>query len=158
MTEEKFYKFALMMKKNSNILFSNDRNHTSVYLAGYVLEAYVKILLIINGANTHRGNNENSYGGHINNANFINRLSNINPEMFRNSILHGNNNDYPKYLLNGDNDEYTEAKWNINYRYEINRWTDRTFANNIQNEINIIQQVLVQLRIDGIIGLNNDSN
>ena len=151
MTKLKFYDFSIMMKENSKILFDADRNHTSVYLAGYVLEGYVKILLIHNGATTHQGNSNSSYGGHINNPNFINRLNAIDPHIFSNSILNQSNDSYPKYLLNGDGLVNSKDEWNINYRYEIQRWTDTNFAQNIQNEINNIQEALAHLRIDGVI-------
>ncbi len=139
------------MKKNSKILFEANRNHTSVYLAGYVLEGYVKILLIDNGATTYQGNSSSSYGGHINNSNFINRLNTIDPVIFSNSILNQTNMNYPQYLLNGDGVVNSKDEWNINYRYEIQRWTDRNFAQNIQNEIEKIEIALTNLRIDGVV-------
>ena len=47
--KQKFYDVAMKMQINSSILFANDcndSNHGSVYLAGYVLEAYIKVLLL----------------------------------------------------------------------------------------------------------------
>lgn len=151
MTKENFYDFSMMMKKNSKILFEAGRNHTSVYLAGYVLEGYVKILLIHKGATTHQGNTISSYGGHINNSNFINRLNSIDPSMFNNSILNQSDTNYPQYLLNGDGAVNSKDEWDINYRYETQRWTDRNFAQNIQDEIENIEVALAQLRIDGVV-------
>jgi hypothetical protein len=151
MTKESFYNFSIMMKENSKILFKANRNHTSVYLAGYVLEGYVKILLIHKGATTHLGNTISSYGGHIHNSSFINRLNSIDPVMFSNSILNQADSNYPQNLLNGDGVANSKDEWDINYRYEINRWTDRNFAQNIQNEIEHIEVALAQLRIDGVV-------
>lgn len=151
MTKQNFYDFSIMMKKNSELLYEASRNHTSIYLAGYVLEWFVKILLMHNGATTHQGNSNSSYGGHINNSNFINRLNAINPQMFSNSILNCTDTNYPKYLLNGDGAVNSKDEWNINYRYEVQKWTDRNFAQKIQNEINDIEVALVKLKIDGVI-------
>jgi len=151
MTKQNFYDFAIMMKENSNILFNANRNHTSIYLAGYVLEGYIKILLISQRATRHIGNSNDSYGGHINNSNFINRLNSINPELFSGSIINPVHSNYPSYLLNGDGVENSKDKWNINYRYEVQRWTDRNFAQNIQKEIENINTALAQLRIDGVL-------
>jgi len=151
MTKQNFYDFTMMMKENSNILFNSNRNHTSIYLAGYVLEGYVKILLIHKGATRHQGNTNNSYGGHINNINFINRLNSIDPNMFSSSILNPANANYPNFLLNGDGVENSKDEWNIKYRYEVQRWTNRNFAQNIQSEIENINTALAQLRIDGVL-------
>jgi len=151
MTKQNFYDFAIMMKENSNILFNSSRNHTSIYLAGYVLEGYIKILLINEGATTYQGSNNNSYGGHVNSSNFINRLNSINPTVFSGSILNPANANYPQFLINGDGVANSKDEWNINYRYEVSRWTDRSFAQNIQNEIENINTALAQLRIDGVL-------
>jgi len=151
MTKQNFYDFSIMMRKNSELLYEANRNHTSIYLAGYVLEGFVKILLIHKGATTHQGNSLSSYGGHINNSTFINRLNAIDPQMFSDSILNCTDTNYPKYLLNGDGSVNSKDEWNINYRYEVKKWTDRNFAQKIQNEIIKIEAELAKLRIDGVI-------
>jgi len=45
----------------------------------------------------------------------------------------------------------SKDEWNVNYRYEVQRWTDKNFAQNIQSEIENINQALAQLKIDGIL-------
>ena len=136
MTKQNFYDFALMMKRDSNILFENNSLHNSVYLGGYVLEGYIKILLI------HKDIN---YYGHINdkNNNFLKKLDIIkssDSELFGNTILEDNSEKYPNNLLS---DVY-----DINFRYDINKWTDGNFAQDIQNEIEYIYENLVDLKIE----------
>ena len=139
------------MKNNSNVLFNNRCTHTSVYLAGYVLESYIKILLINNGATKYKGNDNNSYGGHINSHNFLTRLYSINPIQFSNSILSSPNAKYPTNIINGITSDPSKSGWNINYRYDTDKWTDTIFASNIQDEIETINNEIINLRIDGVL-------
>ena len=146
MTEQKFYDFSIMMKENSNILFSKNKYHTSIYLAGYVLEGYIKIILI------HHG--ENAFEGHLGDNIFLNkfrRLIDLYPEFFSNSILEESNNDYSKKLFNGGGNNTTKASWKIKHRYNTGCWTDNNFANDIQLEIEKIKEALEELRMDGVI-------
>jgi len=128
MTKQEFYDFAMMMKEDSNILFDRGSLHNSVYLGAFVLEAYVKILLIEENQN---------YYGHINSGNFVNRLQSIYPEVFTDSTLN-----ISKLL---------SSEYNINYRYEVNRWIDPIFCQEVQNEIEQVKNALQRLRIDGVI-------
>ena len=146
MTEQKFYDFSIMMKENSNILFSKNKYHTSIYLAGYVLEGYIKIILI------HHG--ENAFEGHLGDNIFLNkfrRLITLYPEFFSNSILEEFNADYPKKLFNGGGNNTTKASWKIKHRYNTDCWTDNNFANDIQLEIEKIKEALEKLRMDGVV-------
>ncbi len=149
--KERFYTFAQLMAKDSKILYEQEAWHSSVYFAGYVLEGYIKFLLIKSGATTHRGNNNNSYGGHINSLTFIERLSSTNPNLFNSSLLKQSNLNYPILLLVGRDDVIGADKWDINYRYEVNRWTNQIFAEDIQLEVANIQQELALFRIDGVL-------
>ena len=128
MTKQKFYDFGMMMKKDSNILFDEGSLHNSVYLGAFVLEAYVKILLIEENQN---------YYGHINSGNFINRLQSIHPEVFDNSTLN-----ISKLL---------SSEYDINYRYEVDKWIDPLFCQEIQDEIEQVKNALQELRIDGVL-------
>lgn len=148
-SKEDFYDFGLLMRKDSEVLFSDNRLHTSVYLAGYVLESYIKILLIVNGSGSRSG--VDGYGGHVNSGNFVNRLMTIEPTAFSNSILFTTNDDYPTKLLNGTSNDVCESKWDINGRYEVNRWVDSSFSSCIQTEINNIESKLVNMKLDGVI-------
>jgi len=146
MTKENFYDFAIMMKENSNILFEKNKNHTSIYLAGYVLEAYIKIILI--------HHNEDDFIGHLGDSDFLNkfrRLITLYPEFFSNSILEESNINYPKKLFNGGGNNTSKASWKIGYRYKINCWTDNSFANAIQLEILEIEKELKKLEMTGVI-------
>lgn len=135
MTKENFYDFGVMMKNDSVMLFNNGSLHNSVYLGAFVLESYIKILLI--------HNNAENYFGHICNSRFVNRLNTISPESFDNSILSSNNSDYPSKLLGDDYD--------INYRYEVDKWTDPTFSQVVQDEVIKIYNALNNLRVTGIV-------
>jgi len=128
MTKQKFYDFGIMMKEDSNILFDEGSLHNSVYLGAFVLEAYVKILLIEENQN---------YYGHINSGNFINRLQSIHPEVFDNSTLN-----ISKLL---------SSEYDINYRYEVDKWIDPVFCQDIQDEIEQVKNALQRLRIDGVL-------
>jgi hypothetical protein len=114
-------------------------------LAGYVLEAYIKIILLSKG--------EEDYIGHLGDSEFLNKFKRIiavYPE-FSDNILQENHMHYPKKLFNGGGNNTTKASWKIKYRYEVQRWTDRNFAQNIQSEIENINTALAQLRIDGVL-------
>ena len=128
MTKQNFYDFGMMMKKDSNILFDEGSLHNSVYLGAFVLEAYVKILLIEENQN---------YYGHINSGNFINRLQSIHPEVFDNSTLN-----ISKLL---------SSEYDINYRYEVDKWIDPLFCQEIQDEIEQVKNALKKLRMDGVL-------
>ena len=143
MTSREFYDFCVLMKNDSNILFANNAWHNSVYLGAFVLEGYVKILLIKNGANTHQGTSNNSYGGHINSINcgMIQRLSTFYATEFSNSILATGHTKYPNKLLSNFYD--------INFRYEVSKWTNNVDCQDVQNEIINIIQELNNLRMQG---------
>jgi len=144
MTKEEFYNFAIMMKEDSKILFEGNRNHTSIYLAGYVLEGYIKVLLLSKG--------EEEYIGHLGDSQFLNKFRRIialYPELSDN-ILQENHTDYPKKLFNGGGNNTTKASWKIEHRYKVDSWTNRDFAQNIQAEIENIERALVQLILDGV--------
>lgn len=143
MTKQKFYEFAIMMRENSKILFENDKKHTSVYLGGYVLEAYIKILLISKG--------EDDYIGHLGERDFLKKFRTIislHPE-FADNLLQETSQNHPKCLFNGSGNNTTKASWKIGHRYQVENWTDQTFCQNIQSEIDIVETALNHLRIDG---------
>ena len=145
LTKQEFYDFALMMKKDSNILFKKNSYHNSVYLAGYVLEGYIKIILI-------KYNNPD-FRNHLNSKDLLDKVKDLNilyPEIFENSILIQGNHNYPNKLFNGGGNNSSKSKWNIKSRYKINHWTDASFCQIVQNELEIIQQELVNLELDGV--------
>jgi hypothetical protein len=143
MTKQEFYDFAMMMKRDSNILFDSNSLHNSVYLGAFVLEAYIKILFINNGANTPRGQSSSSYGGHINDGRMVERLQTLFPSVFSNSILEVSSDKFPTKLLS--------SEYDINYRYEVNRWIDPVFCQEVQNEIEQVKNALERLEMDGAI-------
>jgi len=143
MTKQNFYDFAMMMSVDSKLLHNNNKLHNSVYLGVFVLEAYVKILLIDNGATTPRGIRDNSYGGHINDNKMIERLETLHPNVFSNSILMSNHDKYPNNILSD--------KYDINFRYEVDKWIDAIFCQDIQDEVNNVKIALNELRIQGVL-------
>ena len=145
MTKQEFFDFAIMMRENSKILFNEDRYHTSVYLAGYVLEAYIKIILI------HKG--ENEFKGHLGDSDFLRRFRQIitlYPE-YSDDLLQEANCDYPKHLFNGQGNNTSKASWKIEHRYKVINWTDSNFGQNVQDEIDKVQIALHKLQIDGVL-------
>lgn len=146
MTKEEFYKFGVMMQKNSKILFDNNQYHTSVYLGGYVLEAYIKMILILK--------DEDSYIGHLGDSEFLSKFRNIvsiHPE-FSDNILQTTNTNYPKMLFNGQGNNTTKASWKIQYRYKVNNWTNESFCQKVQDEVLNVKSALFDSRIT--MGLN----
>ncbi|RLA83300.1 MAG: hypothetical protein DRG78_04800 [Epsilonproteobacteria bacterium] len=139
MTKRNFYDFGLIMANDSNLLFNNNSLHNSVYLGAFVLEAYVKILFINNGAITPNGQRANSYGGHINDSKMVERLQSIYPNVFSSSILEPSDDKYPTTLLS--------SVYDINYRYEVDKWIDESTCQNIQDEVLEIYDALNDLRI-----------
>ncbi|MFK5975881.1 MAG: hypothetical protein QM493_05185 [Sulfurovum sp.] len=146
MTKEEFYKFGIMMQENSNILFVNNKYHTSVYLGGYVLEAYIKMILIYKG--------KEDYIGHLGDSEFLNKFRSVistHPE-FSDNILQTTNINYPKMLFNGQGNNTTKASWKIEHRYKVDNWTDETFCQKVQLEVQNIKSSLMEIRIT--MGLN----
>lgn len=147
MTKRDFYDFANLMIEDSKLLHDKESIHNSVYLAGYSLEAYIKIILL--------HHDENAFKGHLGDSEFLSkfrRLITLHPDFFSNSILVEGNVNYPKYLFNGQGNNTTKVNWNINSRYKVTHWTDTNFSNNVQNELDKINGALAILRIDGVIG------
>ena len=148
MSKMRFYNLSMQMKLDSSILFNNNSFHSSVYLAGYVLESYFKIFLI-NYYNGLRKKDRKHLDEDNTLLNEVSGLFSIYPEFFDNSILQIRDEKYPNYLLNGDGDGIEKSKWLVDGRYDINYWSDRDFATKIQKEINYIEQSLIDLRLDG---------
>jgi len=134
MTKQDFYDFGIIMKNDSKLLFDNGRLHNSVYLGAFVLEAYIKILLIKENKN---------YCGHINDGKMLERLMAVNPEVLSGSILETSHTNYPVKLFSNEYD--------INFRYKVNRWTDLTLCQTVQEEVLKIQVALNDLRTMGIL-------
>ena len=143
MTTRDFYNFCVLMKNDSNILFTNNALHNSVYLGAFVLEGYVKILLIKNGATKPKGMDSESYGGHLNDGKMVQRLSTLHPTEFSGSILVSGHTKYPNKLLS--------SFYHINFRYEVAQWTNTSDCQDVQNEINNIVEELNNLRMQGAI-------
>lgn len=133
MTKKNFYDFGVMMKNDSKILFDNRSFHNSVYIGAFVLESYIKILLI---------DKESQYTGHIGTS-LINRLRSVSPETFSSTILVESSDSYPSNLLS--------PEYDINFRYEVNKWTEEAFCKNIQDEVLKVYNALNNFRIMGLI-------
>jgi len=146
-SKKDFYDFAQLMAKDSNILYENDALHNSVYFAGYVLEAYIKIILI------HY--KDENFMGHLGEKDFLDKINrliedNLYPNFFDTSILKEKSKQRPKKMFDGS-DSTTKVKWNIDSRYKVTHWTDKKFAEDIQKELKNIRTALAKLRIDGVI-------
>lgn len=140
--KQKFYDVAMKMQINSSTLFANNCNHGSVYLAGYVLEAYIKVLLLNYG--------EERYYGHVGEPRFFQkfrRILSLHPEIT--DILHESNSLCPKTLLSGQDECDERPSWDVNHRYNVNIWNDDNFCQKIQNEILQLKTALTNLRLDG---------
>ncbi len=118
LTKEQFYDFAVEMKNDSTHLFEKQSYHNSVYLAGYVLEAYIKIILI--------DKNQADYSNHLNSQRLNESLQDIlslYPE-YSDSILYRNNAKYPRRLFNGGGNNTIKASWKSQFRYDVIKWSD----------------------------------
>ena len=143
MTSREFYDFCVLMKNDSNILFANNAWHNSVYLGAFVLEGYVKILLIKNGATKPKGIDVESYGGHLNDGKMVQRWNSLHPTEFSSSILVSGHAKYPNKLLS--------SFYDIKFRYEVSQWVNEPDCQVVQNEIHNIAEELNNLRIQGVI-------
>lgn len=152
MTKQDFYDLGIMMANDSKLLFNENRLHNSVYLAGYVLEAYIKIILLNSNyqyeeIKQHLGDKEL--------FDKFNRLISFYPELFEHSLLLKVNKNYPKFLFNGGSNKTHEVKWNVNQRYNIVQWSEKKFSTKIQEELQTIKKALIRIQREGIL---NDSN
>jgi len=145
-TKKDFRKFVSLMIKDSKTLYRHQAKHNSVYFAGYALEGYIKIILI------HHKTSD--FIGHLGDSDFLNkfkRLIALYPNDFNDSILKQTSSQYPKYLLDGNGNNTTKTRWNINSRYQVQHWTDRNFAQRVNDELTYIEQALNDLRMDGVL-------
>ena len=143
MTKEDFYDFAKLMYNDSKILFDKKSYHNSVYLGAFVLEGYIKYLILKN-------NPDGDFYGHINESNFMRKVARLLDIALPEdgiSILKQGYDFYPENLFS--------SKYDINYRYEvdINKWNNQEFAQKIQNEIRPIKILLL-----GLDGVTHDNN
>jgi hypothetical protein len=146
-SKKDFYDFAQLMAKDSKLLYEHQALHNSVYFAGYVLEAYIKIILI--------HHDDKNFMGHLGEKDFLSKINhliedNLYPNFFDTSILKKSSDYIPKKLFDGSN-KATKAKWSINSRYKVTHWTDSKFSEDIQKELKNIRIALAKLRIDGVI-------
>jgi hypothetical protein len=111
-------------------------------LAGYVLEAYIKVLLLNYG--------ETRYFGHVGEPKFFDKFRRIlalHPEIA--DILQATNPLCPKTLLTGQGTTDEKSKWDVSHRYSVNIWGDSAFCQSVQDEILELKKALIKLRIDG---------
>ncbi|MCD9617626.1 HEPN domain-containing protein [Chryseobacterium gleum] len=123
---DNYYDTANRMQKSSKILFDNHDFHNSCYLAGYVIESYLKIMCF-NLSNTrppltHNLNNLNSSA--------LNYLASGNSSL----VNHFTNNTFPNIISNWD----PFAK---RYSEKSSEWSSQN-AKDFQNEIVKAMQVL----------------
>ncbi|NMR34348.1 HEPN domain-containing protein [Chryseobacterium aquaticum] len=131
---DNFYDTAKRMQKSSKILFNNNDYHNSCYLAGYIIECYLKILFF---------NVSNS-----SNPPFTHKLTNLHSSIM--SYLSSGNSSLNSYYSNNsfsnvfsDWDPFTKR-----YTEQNLEWSDIN-AQDYQNEISVAMQTLAQMRIDG---------
>lgn len=152
MTKQNFYDFGITMANDSKLLYNNGKYHNSVYIGGYILESYIKIILLNNNyqyeeIKQHLGDKEL--------VDKINRLISFYPELFENSLLIKEDRNYPKFFFNGGSNKTHQSKWNVNQRYNIIQWSEENFCQKIQKEIAEIEKALIRIQREGVL---NDCN
>lgn len=153
MTLLEWYSAGISKCNASNILFSNNDFHNSVYIGGYSVEILFKIYLLL-----HSSYIESDLRVHLNCSKKINNLWHSNflkteldklyflyPELFDGINL----NSFP-FLFSGDlNTHSTNKQWDPNFRYEHSTWDNPSFASSIQLEISIAYTYLENLKLGG---------
>ncbi|WP_330111742.1 hypothetical protein VSU16_02995 [Cetobacterium somerae] len=139
--EKKYFKFAEEAYKTSSILYENGRYHNSVYFGGYVLEGYLKVLLVL----YYSGMTETE----------IPDLLKHSPNTHLRNLIGISAKKRTKIKV----DEYIFIKseikklfeWHPGSRYEIEIWDDEKLSKIIQNEIKILLKKMYKLKSKGII-------
>jgi hypothetical protein len=132
---DNYYDTVIRMQKSSKTLFDNQDYHNSCYLAGYVIECYLKILFY------NVSNNNTPPRTH--------NLTNLNSSII--SYLSSGNSSLNSYFANNSFSNIF-LDWNpVSKRYiERNlEWTPQN-AQDYQIEITIAMQTLVQMRLNGL--------
>lgn len=135
--KEEYKKFINENYNASKILHANGRYHLATYLAGYVLEGYLKIILLLSGAKyesliTH----DYKY--------FERFISASKKSLSQIDIVKVKN----LYLFCGDK---PIPAWHPNHRYNTDAWNNEKFSNKIQKDIEFIKNELIQLKMKGLL-------
>ena len=145
-TKEEYLGFLLEAKENSEILFNNGKYHMLVYIGGYTLETFFKYINLKYSLGINRMGHDIIDGLSNINSKITSGVYEIEPKIL--DLLDENNCDFPRKLLDGEGDILS---WNPNKRYKINTWNDKEFAKKISLEIANIYNIIVEMKINGII-------
>lgn len=132
--KEQFRKFTNENYIASKILYSNGKYHIATYLGGYVLEGYLKMLLISAGISSKNIKTHN-----------YKRLLSIFPSAFANINITNINN---LTLVCGDTGF---PRWHPEKRYNVTVWNNQQFSKKIQNDIETIKNEMDDLRLKGLL-------
>lgn len=145
MTKEEWYKVGENKHRASCVLFSEECYHNSVYLGGYVLESYFKLILIIQGwdaddlfvhLNASKGPRNNKIEDFLYEE--VNKIYMLNPELFEGFDFQKVNN-----LLQGND------RWSVHDRYNPEKWNTESFCRTIKAEIDYVMGKLNYLKVEG---------
>lgn len=145
MTKEEWYKVGENKHIASNVLFNEKCFHNSVYLGGYVLESYFKLILIIDGwdaddlfvhLNASKGKGRNKIEEFLYKE--VNKIYTLKPELFE-----GFDFQNVKNLLHG------EDRWSVHDRYDPQKWNTESFCKSIKAEIDYVMGKLNYLKLEG---------
>lgn len=133
---DNFYDTANRMLKSSNTLHNDQDFHNSCYLAGYVIECYLKIIVSAFSSKSPRL--------------FSHNISSL--DSYLQSILNGNST-LSQYILNGSSDFLMVSTYwkpgDLRYSDVLNSISNQAISDGFQNEIKLAMQKIAQLKIDG---------
>lgn len=132
---DNYFNTANRMFNSSQTLHNNQDFHNSCYLAGYVIECYIKITInLLSGSNPPHSHD----------------ISKLNSKCLK-YIATGNSSNQNYFIDSSNNFSAILQKWNpVNTRYteEINKLIEKD-STTFQSEINIAMQKIAQMRLDG---------
>lgn len=143
---DNYHDTVYRMYESSDILYKNQQWFNANYLAGYVLECYCKLILLMASQQGY------SYSGHRHNVKeFKHNVNELKEEVelinLRGGLSAGYCLDVQSVCTNLLN------SWNPNKRYEADSGilNNEALALRIHNEVEAIMDLIIKMEIDGVL-------
>lgn len=136
-----YYNFLHEMDISSQLLHNNGNYHTACYLGGYVLESYLKILILV-GNDTGEHIREHKYTKLLDK---IYLLRYIYPKDIKIDQYIDLTSKTQRLVLGSSSNNRTNPSWDPDRRYNVNIWNDANHSQKIQEEIKLILKEMAKL-------------